>query len=759
MSAPFVVDETFKRKISYLKVTELHTLLRSLGVSYQANKDQLVKRLIVKYSQIYEQYCKGLVPYEEAKRFGDWINENNIVYTPPVPQVISPPKPQPSPSTSITRTKPIVINVPHTTSSYGGDLSSYQSASSNQYTSTSNNNNNNSNSNNNYYNYNMYAQSNSGGKGYYGSNSLPKPTPSYTPLSGSSKATSIDISQKPPSELIFPKSVDPFLEIETTLVSVRLKSFAESRGRPTSIAFNIPDSYLNSVRAGTSRVIVRSFEIHNNLAHVSHPHSWPPDCTLSINGAYMSLGIKKQTKPNAPPHPDKPLDVSKECRQGRNTVDITTSSSRQYAVVIDVMRVISVDTLVDVVTKNKTVSFESAKKTLSLALGGDDKDIAALHTTVSLQCPLGRTPLIIPVKSLACRHIQCFDLRNYLMMNQRTPSWKCPVCSAVANTTNLVIDAYFTELLRNVDNQIVSEIHIDPSGNWSTVKPNKSVTPKPEPTSPTVMRAISAPSPVTPSPQKPKRAVEVIDLLSDDDDDVIAMPPKRAKPNTTPRPPPPPVSSFVPPSPPPLVTSLPYSSTTTFAETTTTYAYPIISSPPSTPPATNASIASTSDSSTPTIESFIPLPSDTIFGDFNTTSHLLQSQPLVPIVTSLPDDILPGSPPSHNPPLLQSDLVAPPPLATPDTPPEVRKKNSIIVKLRLSSKPSPMPNIDALRPVVPSSPSLQSAVPSPPPQAAMTSPTPPTPPPPSVPSESSDALSSLEVPNLAPFPSGTHTPP
>jgi hypothetical protein len=177
-------------------------LLRNLGVSYQANKDQLVKRLIVKYSQIYEQYSKGLVPYEEAKRYGDWINENNIVYVPPVPQVVSPPKSQSSPSTSITRTKPIIINVPHTTSSFGGDLSSYQSASTSQYNSSNS-------SNNNYYNYNMYAQANSGGKGYYvgnnGINPLPKPTPSNTPLSGSTKATSIDISYKPPSELVFPK--------------------------------------------------------------------------------------------------------------------------------------------------------------------------------------------------------------------------------------------------------------------------------------------------------------------------------------------------------------------------------------------------------------------------------------------------------------------------------------------------------------------------------------------------------------------------
>lgn len=179
-----------------MKVTELHTLLRNLGVSYQANKDQLVKRLIVKYSQIYEQYSKGLVPYEEAKRYGDWINDNNIVYVPPTPP-ITPAKAQ-SPSTSITRTKPIVINVPHSQSSYGGDLSSYQSASTSQYSTT-----------NNYYNYNVYTQQSNSVNGYSSNNHginnpLYKAVAGYAP-SGSLKSSSIDITHKSPPELIFPK--------------------------------------------------------------------------------------------------------------------------------------------------------------------------------------------------------------------------------------------------------------------------------------------------------------------------------------------------------------------------------------------------------------------------------------------------------------------------------------------------------------------------------------------------------------------------
>lgn len=174
-------------------------------MSYQANKDQLVKRLILKYSQIYEQYTKGLIPYDEAKRYGDWINDNNIVYVPPQPQP-TPPKLASPPSTSITRTnanKPIIINVPHSSQSYGRDLNSYPSGGSNQYSSSGNNNN--------YYNYNAYvSQSNNSGNNpqYYSNNNNgihKSTTSSGYGSSGSSKSSAVDVSPKPPPELVFPK--------------------------------------------------------------------------------------------------------------------------------------------------------------------------------------------------------------------------------------------------------------------------------------------------------------------------------------------------------------------------------------------------------------------------------------------------------------------------------------------------------------------------------------------------------------------------
>lgn len=67
-------------------------------------------------------------------------------------------------------------------------------------------------------------------------------------------------------------------------------------------------------------------------------------------------------------------------------------------------------------------------------------------------------------------HLQCFDASLYLQMNERKPTWNCPVCDKSALYENLVIDGYFQEVIGSQklgldDNEI--QLHKD--GEWSTL--------------------------------------------------------------------------------------------------------------------------------------------------------------------------------------------------------------------------------------------------------------------------------------------------
>lgn len=54
-------------------------------------------------------------------------------------------------------------------------------------------------------------------------------------------------------------------------------------------------------------------------------------------------------------------------------------------------------------------------------------------------------------------------------MNERKPTWNCPVCDKAALYENLVVDGYFQEVL--VSNLLTtddSEIQLHKDGSWST---------------------------------------------------------------------------------------------------------------------------------------------------------------------------------------------------------------------------------------------------------------------------------------------------
>lgn len=66
----------------------------------------------------------------------------------------------------------------------------------------------------------------------------------------------------------------------------------------------------------------------------------------------------------------------------------------------------------------------------------------ALTTWCSVQ--LGKMRLMIPCRALTCSHLQCFDATLYIQMNEKKPTWVCPVCDKKAPYEHLIIDGWVT---------------------------------------------------------------------------------------------------------------------------------------------------------------------------------------------------------------------------------------------------------------------------------------------------------------------------
>ena len=117
-------------------------------------------------------------------------------------------------------------------------------------------------------------------------------------------------------------------------------------------------------------------------------------------------------------------------------------------------------------------------------------------------------------------------------MNERKPTWNCPVCDSKANYNDLLIDGYFLEVLESKDlPEEENEIILEQDGSWKPV-------PKDEKKEEEEKRK-----------KKEEEEVACIDLS--DDDEPMPRPPLPSTNNAQQPPLPPPVADQPPPPMPP----------------------------------------------------------------------------------------------------------------------------------------------------------------------------------------------------------------
>ncbi|XP_034025427.1 E3 SUMO-protein ligase PIAS2 [Thalassophryne amazonica] len=159
-----------------------------------------------------------------------------------------------------------------------------------------------------------------------------------------------------------------------------------------------------------------------------------------------------------------------------------------------------------------------------------DSEVATTSLRVSLMCPLGKMRLTVPCRAVTCSHLQCFDAALYLQMNEKKPTWICPVCDKKATYESLIIDGLFLEILNDCSD--VDEIKFQEDGTWCPMRPKKEAVKVPthailkiEQSAP--LRQTSVLPPLTESTKK----ADVIDLTqeSSSSDEEEADPPLKKR--------------------------------------------------------------------------------------------------------------------------------------------------------------------------------------------------------------------------------------
>ncbi|VDP06663.1 unnamed protein product [Soboliphyme baturini] len=107
---------------------------------------------------------------------------------------------------------------------------------------------------------------------------------------------------------------------------------------------------------------------------------------------------------------------------------------------------------------------------------------------------LSRRRLEYPCRSSVCKHLQCFDAKVFLEMNEKRASWICPVCYHPALYKDLIIDEYFINVIKQLPPGC-SEIEINDDGSWvPVIKKETKKDGEAEPSDTPVMNCLVAPN-------------------------------------------------------------------------------------------------------------------------------------------------------------------------------------------------------------------------------------------------------------------------
>ncbi|KAI9300544.1 PINIT domain-containing protein [Cunninghamella echinulata] len=183
---------------------------------------------------------------------------------------------------------------------------------------------------------------------------------------------------------------------------------------------------------------------------------FPTVCEISINSEHTINGNAVRGMKNKPGTANPP-DITRWCRvqsDDKNSLTLLyANTDRPFIGSIELVKRHPVSEIVNTLKSSKILSKEETLQRLKERY--NDSDIVLEAETISVKCPLGFTRIQTPARFKSCQHLQCFDATTFLLMNEQTPTWACPVCNRqMESWEGLCIDEYFTNILEKIPNNL-----------------------------------------------------------------------------------------------------------------------------------------------------------------------------------------------------------------------------------------------------------------------------------------------------------------
>jgi len=204
---------------------------------------------------------------------------------------------------------------------------------------------------------------------------------------------------------------------------------------------------------------------------------FPPSICVQVNGKMCPLPNPIPTnKPNVEPkRPPKPIDLTPLCKLNptlANTVNVkwAADQGKGWVVAIYLVEKLSSEQLLERLTLKGTRQSEFTRELIKKKLNDEGDEIATTNLKVTVACPLGMMRMTTPCRPTTCDHLQCFDASLFLQMNERKPTWQCPICDSPALYDNLMVDGYFLDVIKAKElPEEENEIILNQDGSWHPI--------------------------------------------------------------------------------------------------------------------------------------------------------------------------------------------------------------------------------------------------------------------------------------------------
>ncbi|KAI3866360.1 hypothetical protein MKX03_034849 [Papaver bracteatum] len=181
----------------------------------------------------------------------------------------------------------------------------------------------------------------------------------------------------------------------------------------------------------------------------------PQRANFLLNGK----GIERRINSSMDNGPQFPTNVTAKVKYGTNLLQAIGHFNGNYVIVVAFSSEVSALGLPNL--QHYACSLSSADDL--------DSEIIEGASRISLNCPISFRRLTTPVKGKLCKHHQCFDYGNYIKINSRRPSWRCPQCNQSVSFTDLRIDQRMVEVLKEVGDS-VADVMISADGSWQPIR-------------------------------------------------------------------------------------------------------------------------------------------------------------------------------------------------------------------------------------------------------------------------------------------------